>query len=71
MAKKKAKIETKVEAEGVAIITERRIPITKYFQLYAPEVHKYTRAYQEEEFRDIMNTEDEWKDLLNKEINGG
>ena len=43
-----------------------KIPIWKYFQLYNSGIHKYTRAYVEAQYRDIMLSKDEWDTKLNE-----
>lgn len=43
---------------------EPEYPITKYFQLANPDIHIYTRAALEVQFRGIMKTESEWSEAL-------
>ena len=47
------------------------ISIKKYFQLYGSDIHKYTRAYLEIQFRDILKEKEAWKEKINKVMEGG
>jgi len=59
MAKKKASVVVKKpEPEPI------EMPIQKYFQLHSSEIHPYTRAYLEAQFRGIMNTKEAWRKLV-------
>lgn len=46
------------------------ISIEKFFQLHAPEIHSYTRAYLGEQFRGIMKSKEEWTEELKKIMEG-
>lgn len=47
-----------------------KISIQKYLQLYASEIHSYTRAYLGEQFRGIMKEKEAWKEEINKIMEG-
>jgi hypothetical protein len=47
-----------------------KISIQKYLQLYASEIHLYTRAYLGEQFRGIMKEKEAWKEEINKVMEG-
>lgn len=46
------------------------ISIKKYFQLHGSDIHRYTRAYLEVQFRVIIKTTEEWKEEINKVMEG-
>jgi len=50
--------------------SKKKISIQKYFQLYASEIHSYTRAYLGEQFRGIMKEKEAWKEEINKIMEG-
>ena len=45
---------------------EPRISIGKYFQLYDPPIHRYTKAYLEIQYHGKLKIESEWKKELAK-----
>lgn len=47
-----------------------KISIQKYLQLYASEIHLYTRAYLGEQFRGIMLNREAWEEEINKVMEG-
>jgi hypothetical protein len=51
-------------------VKEPKYPMSKYFDLFHPDLHKYTRAYLEGEFRGILKTKDEWDSSINPKLEG-
>jgi hypothetical protein len=47
-----------------------KYPLFKYIQLEVPDMHQYTRAYVEAEYRGILKTKDEWKKTLKSVLEG-
>lgn len=76
MAKQSEKTEKQPEKspeKKEGNLSERKsveISINKYLQLYAPEIHPYTRAYVEQRFRGIMKSKGSWDEAIKKHMEG-
>lgn len=77
MTKKSTK---KVTKETTAVVESKSgnlsepksvgLSIKKYLQLYGSEIHKYTRAYFEQQFRGILKSKEAWDEEINKIMEG-
>lgn len=45
-------------------------PVWKYFELFEPGMHPYTRAYVEERFRGKIKTRTEWAKAIKSLMEG-
>ena len=76
MAKKRMSSDSKVisdssDIEDVSLpIKKGSMSVEKYFQLFDPPIHIYTRAALEIKFRGIIKTESEWVESLKEHVEG-
>jgi hypothetical protein len=58
------------KTEKIKAPKHMKITIAKYLQLHGSEIHKYTKAYLEVQFRGIIKTTEAWKEEINKVMEG-
>jgi len=49
---------------------EPKYPAFKYIELEVPDIHPYTRAYVEGQYRGILKTKAEWAKTLKSVLEG-